>query len=158
MKAGILLLLLFILSPDVNGQWYHKKFNVSDINLLSQEQLDTTLREFKTDTWISVGVAGLGGLLYLTFRYVKPGMSEDPGLIEQLLGDEGVNKVGEVVSLGITGAGIIAVIVYLTRVERIRSVINNNYPVLQSMKMSPVILVNNSSRHFSPGISLTWRF
>jgi hypothetical protein len=35
-------------------------------------------------------------------------MSEDPGIIEQLIGEEGVNTVGFYVGLGLVAAGTIS--------------------------------------------------
>jgi hypothetical protein len=100
----------------------------------------------------------MGGAAFLISKYLKPGMSDDPTVIEQLLGDDGVNKVGMITGAGLIIWGSIASIVHLGRIGRIRSVINKNYPSVGSLEISPAIILNGYARSFCAGFSLNYSF
>jgi hypothetical protein len=153
--STILLLILFI---NLSGQWYVKKYHVTDINFLTREQLEESLANSKTGLKTAGIIAGTGGVFFLGFKYLRPGMSDDPSIIEQILGDEGVNKVGMITGIGILIGGSIAGIVYLGRIGRIKSVINRNYPSVGSLDISPTIILNGYTRSSSPGFMLTYNF
>jgi hypothetical protein len=85
-------------------------------------------------------------------------MSDDPGWIEELLGDEGVNNIGMVAGAGIFAGGAIASIVYMGRIGSIKTAIRKNYPSLGSVNISPALLLNNYTKQFSPGLRLTYIF
>jgi hypothetical protein len=157
-KAIIVSFLALMLIVNSYGQWYHKKYQVTDINLLSKEQLEESLKISKSNLLFAGCTAATGGAIFLLFKYLKPGMSDDPSVIEQLLGDEGVNKAGEIFGLGVLIGGSIASIAYIGRVGRIRSVLNKNYPALGSLKISPVVILNSFARSSSPGFRLTYNF
>jgi hypothetical protein len=92
MKRTILILCMSIISIlNSNGQWYVRQYHVNDIDLLTKEQLETSLRQSKRDLLTSGGIAGVGGLVFIIYRYARPGMSDDPSWFEQIIGDEGVN-------------------------------------------------------------------
>jgi hypothetical protein len=92
MKKTILILCMSIISIlNSNGQWYVRQYHVNDIDFLTKEQLETSLRQSKSYLLISGGIAGFGGLVFIIYKYAGPGMSDDPSLFEQIIGDEGVN-------------------------------------------------------------------
>ena len=153
--STILLLILFI---NLSGQWYIKKYHVNDINFLTREQLEESLANSKTGLKTAGIIAGTGGVFFLGFKYLRPGMSDDPSIIEQLLGDEGVNKVGMITGIGILIGGSIADIAYLGRIGRIKSVISRNYSSYGSLNISPKIILNGYTRSSSPGFRLIYNF
>lgn len=159
MQKLILIPGLFIITfISSYGQWYVKKYNVQNINLLSLEQLDASLIKSKQNLLASGIIAGTGGLLLIIFKYAQPGMSEDPGWIEQLIGDEGMNKIGMVFSTGIFVGGAIASIVYMGRIGSIKTAMRKNYPSLSSVDISPALLLNNYTKQFSPGLRFSFNF
>jgi hypothetical protein len=159
MKKLILIpCLLIVTFISSYGQWYVKKYNIQDINLLSLEKLDESLTESRQNLLISGIATGSGGLLFIVFKFLRPGMSDDPGWIEELLGDEGVNNIGMVAGAGIFAGGAIASIVYMGRIGSIKTAIRKNYPSLGSVNISPALLLNNYTKQFSPGLRLTYIF
>jgi hypothetical protein len=158
MKKLLIVSLLFITLANSFGQWYVKKYNVNDINLLKENELNESLKDAKTGMLVSGIVAGMGGLTMVLFKYGKPGMSEDPGVIEQLMGDEGVNTAGFYTGAAILAGGAIASIAYLGRIARINSVMKKKYPAFGELNMSPAGVYNSSTKSFSPGFTLTYKF
>jgi hypothetical protein len=157
-KVFLVTFLLLISFIDSYGQWYAKKYQVTDINFLSRRQLKESLGNSKGDLLTSGSIAITGGVIFLIFKYLRPGMSDDPSIIEQLLGDEGVNKVGVITGLGMLIGGSIASIPYLGRIGRINSVINKNYPSLGSLDIAPTIILSRLNRSSCPGLRLTYNF
>ncbi len=104
---------LLILRVSSHAQWYVKKYNVTDIDFLSREQL--------------TGERGMKDLLMVT-------------------------------GAGIVVGGAIAVIIYLGRIGKIKSVINEYYSCTGPLKLSPAIIVNYDNQTFCPGITLTFNF
>jgi hypothetical protein len=157
-KVFLVTFLLLISFIDSYGQWYAKKYQVIDINFLSRGQLEESLGNSKGDLLTSGSIAITGGVIFLIFKYLRPGMSDDPSIIDQLLGDEGVNKVGVITGLGMLIGGSIASISHLARIGRIKSVINKNYPSVGSLDISPVIILNGYTRSYCAGFSLNYSF
>jgi hypothetical protein len=157
-KVIISAFLLLIYVINSSGQWYVKKYQVTDINFLSKVQLEESLQNSKKKLLFAGCTAAMGGAAFLISKYLKPGMSDDPTIIEQLLGDDGVNKVGMITGAGLFIWGSIASIVHLGRIGRIRSVINKNYPSVGSLEISPAIILNGYARSYSSGFSLTYSF
>jgi hypothetical protein len=143
---------------NIFGQWYVKKYQVSDINSLTKTQLEESLEKSKSDLFISGGIAGLGGVMIVIFKYLKPGMSDDPSFIEELIGDEGINKIGMAFGFGFLAGGTVAGIVYIGRIGSIKSAMRRNYPYNGSLSISPDLILNRYSRIASPGIRLTYSF
>jgi hypothetical protein len=159
MKKIIIISCLILISfIDSYGQWYVKKYKVTDINFLSKVQLEESLVKTKKDLLTAGGIAGAGGVFFLLFKYLRPGMSDDPTVIEQILGDEGVNKAGMITGIGILIGGSIASIVYIGRIGKIKSVINKNFPPFGSIDISPVIILSRYTRSSCPGLTLTYNF
>ena len=158
-KKVILVTFLMLVSLfNSSGQWYVKKYQVTDINSLTSGQLEESLANSKTGLKSAGIIAGTGGVFFLGFKYLRPGMSDDPTVIEQLLGDNGVNMVGMIISGGILIGGTIASIVYIGRIEKIKSVINKNFPPFGSIDISPAIILNRYTRSSCPGFTLTYKF
>ena len=157
-KVIISAFLLLIYVINSSGQWYVKKYQVTDINFLSKVQLEESLQNSKNKLLFAGCTVTMGGAAFLISKYLKPGMSDDPTVIEQLLGDDGVNKVGMITGAGLFIWGSIASIVHLGRIGRIRSVINKNYPSVGSLKISPAIILNGYARSFCAGFSLNYSF
>jgi hypothetical protein len=157
-KVIILTFLLLISFINSSGQWYVKKYQVTDINFLTREQLEESLANAKTGLKTAGIIAVTGGVFFLGFKYLRPGMSDDPSVIEQLLGDDGVNMVGMIICGGVLIGGTIASITHLGRIGRIKSVINRNYPSSGSLNISPTIILNSYTRSSSPGLRLIYNF
>jgi len=159
MKKVILVTFLMLVSLfNSSGQWYVKKYQVTDINSLTSGQLEESLANSKTGLKSAGIIAGTGGVFFLGFKYLRPGMSDDPTVIEQLLGDNGVNMVGMIISGGILIGGTIASITYLGRIGRIKSVIHRNYPSFGSLNISPAVILKSNMRTPCPGFRLTLNF
>ena len=157
-KVIISAFLLLIYVINSSGQWYVKRYQVTDINFLSKVQLEESLQNSKNKLLFAGCTVAMGGAAFLISKYLKPGMSDDPTVIEQLLGDDGVNKVGMITGAGLFIWGSIASIVHLGRIGRIRSVINKNYPSVGSLEISPAIILNGYARSYSAGFSLNYSF
>jgi hypothetical protein len=157
-RAVIYLLISFPFTTCLQGQWYYEKYGVTKINHLSMEQLDEARVDTKQDLLVSGGLTIGGGLFYLLFRYGKPGMSEDPGFIEELLGDEGVNKLGMVCSLAIMAGGSIYLIDSMGRMARIKSAINYNRPYSGSLSISPYVMPFARNGSFYSGLTISLKF
>ena len=150
--------LLLILRVNLHSQWYVKKYNVAEINFLSREQLDESLKESKTDLLYSgiISVAGAG--VFLAGRYLPYEINDESSFFEQLMGENGMKKILMVTGTGIITGGAVAAIVYLGRIGRIKSVINEYYSFNGSLKISPEIIYNYHKQSFCPGVTLTYSF
>jgi hypothetical protein len=155
MKKIILVSCLLLISYlDSYGQWYVKKYNVSDINLLSQEQLEKSLRNSKNGLLASGFCAGLGAILF----FVPETPSDDPTFFQQLIGEKGQNAVNKSFGVGLMMGGTIASIVYLGRIGRIKTVIKENYPTEGTLNILPTFMLNNYTRSWCSGFTLTYNF
>ena len=141
-----------------NGQWYVKQYHVNDINFLTKDQLEASLRKSKKDLFTSGVITGAGGLVFIIYKYAKPGISDDPSWFEELIGDEGVNKIGMTAGAIILIAGTLTSICHLGKIVRIRSAIGRNYPSIGLLNISPTIRLNGITRSYYAGFSLTYNF
>jgi len=159
-KTITLLFLLSLCLTDSYGQWYERKYNVTDINFLTREQLEAANKDTKSGIYVSLAVVGLGGVVVLLEKLMPYRLEdeEDPTFFEQLLGDRGMHKVIIGAGIGIAGAGTILCISYLGRLGTIRSTLNRNYPYSGSLTLSPTILIEKYSHSISPGVNLVYRF
>ena len=158
MKKILIVTCLFIISFfNSYGQWYNKKYHVSDINLLTKDQLDEALGNSKDGMLYSVAFVGLGGIGFIFTRYL-PQPIENPTFIESLIGDRGMNTIYQVACAGIIVGGVIAFIVNMGRTWEIKSTIKKNYPTLGLLNISPTLLLNNYKGSYHPGITLTYNF
>jgi hypothetical protein len=157
-KTIIALCFLLISTISSYGQWYVKRYKVTDINFLTKQQLDESLSDSKKDLVTFGCITAGGGIIFAIFKYLHPGMSEDPSVTEQLIGDEGVNKIGMASGIAIFAIGAIGSIAYIDRVGKIKSAIQTNYPSAGSLNISPAIISNSYARKAFPGIALTYNF
>ena len=159
MKKIIIVSCLLVISfVSLYGQWYVKKYNVTDINSLSKEQLEESLGKSKTGLLYSGILAGLGGVIFLAGKYSGVYESENPTFFEELVGEKGMNDIAMVTGAGIIIGGTIAGIVHMGRIGRIKSVLNYNYPSLGSLNISPTVILNSYTHSFCPGFTLTYNF
>ena len=155
---NIIILFLLTLSLQATGQWYKKEYHVNDINSLSKVQLDLSLKDTKTGLCIGGLVTIFGGLSCAYFYYCKPGESDDPTIIEDLLGDDGVNTAGVVISAGIAAVGSIMFLGSFVKNSTIHAALRRNYPITGYLKLCPEIMINKYTRTSVPGVRLTWTF
>lgn len=155
-------LILISLTIVVKAQWYKRVYKVDDINKLTREQLETSLRNSKTSLVLCGVVSALGGLWYIAARN---GWESDADtttfkhqVIDWVLGEEGRNNANKVISAGITAAGVIAGIGCIIRIARINSTLNKNYPLSGRIRISPEGIYNRSVGYICPGVKLTLSF
>jgi hypothetical protein len=159
MKKLILGFCLTIISViSLNGQWYVKKYHESDINFLTKEQLEMSLEECKSDLLTSAALAGLGGIIFLVAKYGDMSIDEDASVFEQLIGERGKKGIGIVAGVGMFAGGSIAGIVFTGRKGSINSALRIKDQYTGTLKFSPSVISKSSSRHFFPGVSLTYKF
>jgi hypothetical protein len=157
-KIAIASCLLLLLSINSFGQWYQKKYQVNDINSLSLDQLQESLQESKTHTYISLGAVGVGGLLVLAGLYLPYEVNDNSSFWEQLIGSKGMNYITLGTGVICVIGGTFSTLGFLGRTARIKNTMNRNFPVLGSLNISPKIMFNNYSRTASAGVSLTISF
>jgi hypothetical protein len=157
-KLLIVLCLSFPSFCNSSGQWYVKRYNVTDIKLLSIQQLDESLEKSKKQLIFSGCVAGFGGLLVISSLYLHPGMSDDPSTFEQLLGDKGMDDIYLCVGAGILACGIISSLNLLGRISKIKLTMIHNYQSTVSLNISPAAILNYQTKSFCPGFRLTCNF
>ncbi len=157
-KSFIVSCLLLDFLVNANGQWYVRKYDVADINLLSQEQLEESLLSSKKDLLYSGIIASMGAGIFLAAKYLPYDEDENPTILEQLIGEKGMNDILIVTGVGILAGGTITCIAYLGRMGRIRSTINRNYPASGSLHITPVVVLNRYPYSFCPGLMLTFSF
>jgi hypothetical protein len=149
-----------LLTAYVNsqGQWYVKNYNVTDINFLSREQLEESLKTSKSDLLYSGIISVAGGGIFLAGRYLPYEINEESSFIEQLFGEKGMKDILKVSGAGILAGGAIAGIVYLGRIVRIRSIINKYYASAGSLNISPAIIPGYCNKTVYPGLTITYNF
>jgi hypothetical protein len=161
MKSVFILIGLFIVCmTDTYGQWYTKKYEVTDIDYLTQQQLEESARNTKTGIYGSLAVMGAGGLVILAERFIPYKEEDDDNvtIIEALLGEKGVHNLTIAGGVVIAAGGAIASIVYLSRLGTIKSALKRNYPVQGSFNITPALLTEKYSHAVCPGLALTFNF
>jgi hypothetical protein len=164
MKTLIFSFLLFISAIDSYGQWYTRKYNVSDINYLTQSQLEESFKTYEGWTLGSGLIAVIGGVLFFGSKngWIEDSDEEDQtffgSLWSAVLGEKGKNDVQIALGAGIMIGGTVAGLVCLGRAVKIKSVMNNNYPSIKGLNVSPAGIYNCSNRSFCPGVKLTYNF
>jgi hypothetical protein len=159
MKILIISVFLFLIPLLCSkGQWYQKKYQVNNIHALSKGQLEESLDNSKKDLLISSFIFVVGGGVYLVFKYLKPGMGDDPSTFEQLMGDDGMNAIGMAAGIGIAAYGIIKSLADLGRTGRIISVLRKDYPIYGSLNISPALITCKLTRISSPGLRVVFTF
>jgi hypothetical protein len=152
------LFLLFISICNSYGQWYVKKYQVANINLLSKKQLEESLVDSKKSLAASGIITGMGGVMCLISKYSSWAPDENPTLIQQLMGEKWKKTSATIVGAGLLAGGTIACIVYFARIGKIRTAIHKNYPATGSWKITPNIFSNQYTSTYPGGITLTYSF
>ena len=156
-KACIFLFLLLFINCNSYGQRYDKKYHVSNVDLLSVDQLQKSLKDSKNSSLSSMGVAGLGGFLILGGANQWFELPDHPTLLEELMGKKGMNDIAYVVGVGMVAVGIIGSISFESRIGKIKSALSKK-GATGSVRISPMILSIHSSRSPLPGLLLTYRY
>ena len=122
MKA-ILFVLFFLVIVNCSsyGQWYNKKYHVSDIDLLSEQQLRESLKDSKNSLLGSMIVSGLGFGICLLAENQQFDLPDHPTLLEQLMGKKGANDMAYVIGACMVVGGIGATISFEGRIGKIKS-------------------------------------
>jgi len=149
-------LLLSILCFRSYGQWYEKKYNVTDINLLSREQLDESLKDSKTEVLYSGIISAAGAGIFVAGRFLPYEINDESSFFEQLIGEQGMKKIMMATGVGIAAGGLVAGIVYLGRIGKIKSVINEYYASGARLIVSPNLFLYDQS--LAAGLTLTFNF
>lgn len=157
-KISFVFCLLLISFMNTKGQWYEKKYNVTDIDFLSGEQLAESLKDSKRNLLYSGIAAGIGGFLMYLPRLSPAEVDDNSPVVQQLIGNEGMDKITFGFGAGILAGGTIAGIVYIGRIGRIKSAIKRNYPYLGSLNISPGFVVNRNSNTIQPQFRITYKF
>ena len=158
MKNAIIIFLLILASNSSYGQWYVNKYKVTNINMLTKEQLDESLKASKKNLLVSGIVAGMGGCIFLVSIYGTWTPVEDPTLLEQILGDKGMNAIATATGVALLAGGTIAAAVFLGRTAQIKYVLHKNYPSTGSLNISPTLVYGKYSASPGLGVSLTYNF
>ncbi len=152
-------LILILCTTHSNGQWYVRKYNVSDISFLTKEQLDQSLVNSKDKLGGSVVFIGIGGALVLGGIYAlhhEP--DEEASIIDEILSSDFMGKTYIVTGTGIAIGGAIACFTLLGRISRIKLTLYENFPSRESLTISPDLIRYNCNRSGCPGCRLTYRF
>ncbi len=159
-KTLIFICLLLLQITDSYGQWYTRKYDVSDINFLTETQLRESMKDTKSGVYISLAVAGLGGVVILVEKLWPYDLEddEDPTFFEQLLGNKGMHTVIIGAGIVMAGGGTIASFSSLGRLGTIRSALNRNFPSYGSLSLSPSIVFEKYTHSICPGFTLSYRF
>ena len=158
MKKSILILSVLLFSFNNSyGQWFVKKYQVSDINQLSRSQLEESLENTKGNLLTSGVIAGIGGSICLVSAF-SAWSFEDPSFFEQLIGDKGMSDILTGVGISFLAGGTIAAIGYMDRKGKIKSAIQRNFPPTTSFRISPKMILNNYTASYGMGLSITYNF
>lgn len=148
---------LLILSNFSQAQWYSKRYQVSDMNQLTLLQLNESLKTTK-DQVLGSGLLAIcgGGLFLLGINNMLT--LDNPTMLEQLIGEKGMNDIFAGVGAAMAIGGTIAFFGYLERVGHIKTAIRNNFPSVGSLHLSPEISYNNYTASLQAGVSITFNF
>ena len=153
MKKVIFVIIgIILLSVSSHGQWYSRRYGVSDLNELTQEQLNLALTnvkfEFASGIFLSVvGAAGLYGGIRLN-ESVHPG---DQGRAFTAVFIIGTSIMAEI-------AGWILLTINITRIDRIKEVMKSKELHLGLMNFQTENMFSDSHISVLPCLSLTIPF
>lgn len=151
--------LLVLCAINVYGQWYVNKYNVTDIDFLSQRELEASIHESRQAVYGSLIFAGMGGAIVLIERFFPyEADEENMTLIETILGEKGMRKVIIAGGVGVSAAGVVAAFIYLDRLGTLKSALRSNFPTVGSLSLSPTLIMERTSHNLCPGFTLTYNF
>ncbi len=157
-KINLVICLAILILNNASGQWYTRKYKVSDINLLSRNQLEESLKQAKTNVLESSLIAASGIAIFAISKYSTWSSDEDPSLFEQVAGEEGKKMIGITVGTALFTGGVFATFGYMTRIKKIKSAIQKNFPAVGALHVSPAIIPDRFTTSCHLGVSLTYHF
>lgn len=156
---NIILILSFLLFSNLSiAQWYTRKYKVTDINLLTKEQLNESLRDSRNGLLGTAGCAVLGGCFLLANKYDLWESDTNPSEFQKLIGKKSMHDMYGGVGVALIATGTIAFFGYLERCKNIKMAIHRNFPPLGSIHIIPKIDYNRYSLSGNYGLSLTYNF
>lgn len=148
----------FILYLSLYGQWYTKKYGVTDIRDLTDIQLRTYLSESKYLARTGGGCIVFGGLMIVVTKTTyKNGLPDDATLAENLLGSRFMKALLNIAGLGLIGGGVIAGEIGLRRSGIFKEELNERKLTGTSLNLRPVVL-NDNNGFLYPGLSFSIQF
>jgi len=158
MNKLLLVVCLLSIFGNAHGQWYVKKYNVPDIYQLSGPQLNESLQQAESNVVFSGITAGLGGFIIIITQYGDVVKKDNPSLMAEILGYEGMKTAFTLLGAGVLAGGSVGTIIYLGRIMRINKVLlyrDSNYGALH---LSPTIIPGYNKVPPRWGVSLTCNF
>ena len=152
---GILLLFSLL---EVNGQWYLKDYGVESIEMLTDHQLTESLDKTNQNLLISGAFLATGSFMVLYVSKTHPGVSEDAGIIAQLIGDRGMDMILIATGAGFAIGGTIALITYLSRRINIKYTLKSRGLYNASLDFSPIFIPASNDMISFPGVKFTITF
>lgn len=151
--------LLVLCASNTYSQWYVDKYDVTDIDYLTQQELEESIHYSRQGVYVSLSIIGMGGLIVLLERFFPyEADDENMTLIESILGEKGMRKVIIAGGVGVSAAGVVAGIVYLDRLGTLKSALRSNFPSEGSLSLSPTLIMERTSHNLYPGVTLTYNF
>jgi hypothetical protein len=151
--------LLVLCAINMYGQWYVDKYDVTDIDYLTQQELEESIHYSRQGVYGSLVIMGMGGAIVLIERFFPyEADDENMTLIESILGEKGMRKAIIAGGVGVSAAGVVAGIVYLGRLGTLKSALRSNFPSEGSLSLSPTLFMERTSHNLYPGVTLTYNF
>lgn len=158
-KLIAVLILIMITIVDSYGQWYSKKYIVTDINLLTKEQMETLMRDQSGNILAAGVVAGVGGLMIWGGRStLKNGFDDDVTFLEDLLGPEFLGKTYIIFGITTIACGTVAGVLFFIRHEIMRSALSRNYGHEATLSISPSVITTRITRSSALGLTVSVNF
>ena len=157
-KLIIILILLLISFTNSYGQWYVKKYQVSDINLLSREQLLESQVNSRNGILYSGLVGGMGALVYVLGKNKLFDLPDNPTFLEQLIGRNGMNNISAGIGALLFAGSAISAISYMERAGKIKTALYKKGQSSGSVYIAPKVFSNDLLKSYQIGVSLTCNF
>lgn len=157
MKKLMIVISLLILSNFSQAQWYFKDYQVKDINQLTLQQLNESLKTTKNQVLGSGLCAVFGGGLFL-LGINNLVTLDNPTMLEQLIGEKGMNDIFAGLGAAVAVGGTIAFFGYLERAGHIKTAIHQNFPGMGTIHISPKINYDQYTGTGNFGVTLTCNF
>jgi hypothetical protein len=155
-------LLLLLLTGPGYGQWYQNKYHVDDINKLTREQLEESLKSSKNVVIVSACVTVVGGVFFMAGKFGWESSDEDKSFLsdvwEMIVGKEGRNSINMGIGAGLAAGGVIGMAIGGGRAGRIKATLTKNYSSFERIRISPAGVWNTANTRVAPGIRLVYTF